>query len=179
MTKTIRLIALLFLAVSSQVALAQRQPSRQALDEWISSAEKAIVPAADAMPEEKYSFAPTNGKFSGVRTFAEQVKHLAANNYGMSARIQGRKPTDDQRNETGPESVQSKAEIVEYLRGSFTALHRSVATLDDAKAATVAVNGENHNPIWLAIDAVAHSFDHYGQMVEYLRMNGIVPPASR
>src|SRR5579864_2251083 len=101
MTKTIRLIGLLFLAVSSHVALAKRQPSRQALDEWISTAEKAIVPAAEAMPEEKYSFAPTNGEFSGVRTFAEQVKHLAANNYGMSARIQGRKPTDDQRNETG------------------------------------------------------------------------------
>jgi len=80
---------------------AQRQPSRQALDEWISTAEKSLVDAADAMPEEKYSFAPANGEFAGVRTFAQQVKHLAANNYGMSARIEGRKPAADQLSESG------------------------------------------------------------------------------
>ncbi|HXA18804.1 MAG TPA: hypothetical protein VN380_17550 [Thermoanaerobaculia bacterium] len=65
-----------------------------------------------------------------------------------------------------------------YLKGSFTALHKAIATIDDATAGTV-VKGDKHNPIWFAIDAVAHSFNHYGQIVEYLRMNGIVPPASR
>ena len=165
--------------MSCQAALAQRQPVRQALDEQISSAEKPIVSAAEAMPEEKYSFAPMNGEFAGVRTFGDQLKHLAANNYGMGARIEGRKPEPDQIEETGPASVKTKAEILEYLKGSFAALHKAVATLDDARAATVGVNGHNHNPIWLAIDAVTHSYDHYGQLVEYLRMNGIVPPASR
>jgi uncharacterized damage-inducible protein DinB len=172
------MIALLLLVMSCEVAFAQRQPVRQALDEWISNAEREIVPAAEAMPEDKYSFAPTNGEFAGVYTFARQLKHLAANNYGLSARIEGRKPTTDQRDETGPESVKTKAEIVEYLKGSFAALHAAVAKLDDVKAATI-VKGEKHNPIWLAEDAVAHSFNHYGQIVEYLRMNGIVPPASR
>jgi uncharacterized damage-inducible protein DinB len=160
------------------VALAQQQPARQALDEWISTAEKQVVDAAEAMPAEKYSFAPTNGEFAGVRTFAEQVKHLAANNYAISARIGGRKPSADQLDESGPESVKTKPEVMEYLRGSFAALHKAVATLDDAKASTI-VKGGKHNPTWLAIDAVAHSFNHYGQIVEYLRMNGIVPPASR
>src|SRR5438270_233390 len=83
----------------------QRQPARQSLDEWITNTEKHLVDVAEAMPEEKYGFAPTNGEFTGVRTFAEQVKHLAANNYGMSARIEGRKPAPDQLNETGPASV--------------------------------------------------------------------------
>jgi hypothetical protein len=57
-------------------------------------------------------------------------------------------------------------------------LHKAVAALDD-KRATIVVNGEKHDPIWFAVDAVAHSFNHYGQLVEYLRMNGIVPPDSR
>jgi hypothetical protein len=159
-------------------AQAQRQPSRQALDEWISTAEKSVVEVAEAMPEEKYSFAPANGEFTGVRTFAEQVKHLAANNYGMSARIKGKKPAADQLRESGPESVKTKAEIMAYLRGSFAALHKAVASMDDVTAGTV-VKSDRHNPIWFAVDAVAHSFNHYGQLVEYLRMNGIVPPASR
>ncbi len=164
--------------MSCEVALAQRQPVRLALDEWISNAEKHLVDAAGAMPEEKYSFAPANGEFAGVRTFAEQVKHLAANNYGMSARIEGKKPSADQLSESGPASVKTKAEIMAYLKGSFAALHKAAATLDDNHAGTV-VQGDKHNPIWLAVDAVAHSFNHYGQIVEYLRMNGIVPPDSR
>lgn len=172
------MIALIVCALSCEAALAQRQPSRLPLDEWIANAEKHLVDAADAMPAEKYSFAPTAGEFAGVRTFAEQVKHLAANNYGMAARIEGKEPTADQIDETGPAAVKSKVQIMEYLRGSFTALHKAVTTLDDVRAATV-VKGQKHNPAWLAVDAVAHSFNHYGQMVEYLRMNGIVPPASR
>lgn len=176
--KSIRFTTLLFLTMTCEVALAQRQPARQALDDWISAAEKHLVAAADAMPEEKYAFAPPNGEFAGVRTFAEQVKHLAANNYAMSARIEGRTPSADQLDETGPASVRTKAQIIEYLKGSFAAHHKATAALDDASAMTV-VKGQKHNPIWFVVDAVSHSFNHYGQIVEYLRMNGIVPPASR
>src|SRR5712691_7028373 len=178
MTKTARLTALLLLVMTCSAAQAQREPPRKALDEWISTAEKHLVDLAEAMPEEKYSFAPSNGEFTGVRTFAEQVKHLAANNYGMSARIEGKKPAADQLSESGPESVKTKVEIMAYLKGSFTALHKAIATMDDATASTV-VTGDKHNPVWFVVDAVAHSFNHYGQLVEYLRLNGIVPPASR
>jgi uncharacterized damage-inducible protein DinB len=156
----------------------------QALDFWISNAEKEIVPAADAMPGEKYSFAPTGGEFTAVRTFGEQVKHLAANNYRMAARIVGQPATPDQESETGPDDVRSKAQIMEYVRGSFTALHRAVATVT-AQNELVPVfsgragTGQQNTRVQFAIDAVAHSYDHYGQMVEYLRLNGIVPPASR
>ena len=156
----------------------------QALDYWIGNTEKEVVSAADAMPEEKYSFAPTAGEFIGVRTFAQQVKHLAANNYGMASRILGKSATPDQEAETGPDAVRSKAEIMAYLRGSFTALHQSAAAITSENAlapvfpAHVDATRQNTR-VQFVVDAVTHSYDHYGQMVEYLRMNDIVPPASR
>jgi uncharacterized damage-inducible protein DinB len=155
-----------------------------ALDFWVNNAEKEIVSAADAMPEKAYSFAPNGAAFSGVRTFAEQVKHLAANNYRMAARMVAREPAPDQEAERGPDTVRSKAEIIEYLKGSFVALHRAVALTTAENALTPVLNERTgtvrqNTRLQFAVDAVAHSYDHYGQMVEYLRMNGIVPPASR
>jgi uncharacterized damage-inducible protein DinB len=154
----------------------------QSLDFWITNAEKEVVGAADAMPDEKYSFAPTAGEFTGVRTFAQQVKHLAANNYRMAANILAQTPTHDQESETGPDDVRSKAQIMEYLKGSFAALHRSVAAITEENMLQPLASHRpprQDNALQFAVDAVAHSYDHYGQMVEYLRMNGIVPPASR
>jgi uncharacterized damage-inducible protein DinB len=178
MMKTSRLFAFVLFAFISVPSFAEKLPARQTLDEWITTAEKHLVDAAAAMPEEKYGFAPTSGEFAGVRTFGEQIKHAAAANYGLAARASGETPNAEQSSETGPQSVKTKAEILSYLKGSFAALHRAAATLDDTRAATV-VKGEKHVPAWFIIDAIAHSFNHYGQIVEYLRMNGIVPPASR
>jgi hypothetical protein len=138
------------------------------------------------LPEDKYGFAPSNGEFKGVRTFGEQVKHLAANNYRMANLILGRTPTKDQDEEAGPESIKTKGEIVDYLKGSFTLLHQAVATIDGknlvapmpgASKGRIALAMETR--LALAIDAMCHSFNHYGQLVEYLRMNGIIPPDSR
>jgi hypothetical protein len=176
MMKTIRRITILLSLLPAHALFAQA--TRPALENWVSTAEKAVVDVANAMPAETYGFAPTNGEFAGVRTFGEQLKHLAANNYAAAAFIEGRTPSADQLDESGPPSVKTKSDIVGYVRGSFAALHKAVATLDDGKAAALAP-GDKHNPIWYVIDAAAHSFDHYGQLVEYLRMNGIVPPASR
>jgi hypothetical protein len=185
MKNAFRILSCLLITVSSYSTLAQaRITISQALDYWISNCEKDVVSAADAMPEAKYSFAPTAGEFTGTRTFAEQIKHLAANNYGMAARMLGQNPTADQEAEMGPDTVRSKAEILDYLKGSFAALHRSAATITGENAVTpvlpdrLCTAGQNTR-IQFAVDAVAHSYDHYGQMVEYLRMNGMVPPASR
>ena len=154
----------------------------RALDFWISTTEHEVVSAADAMPQEKYSFAPSVGEFAGVRSFAQQIKHLAANNYRMAAYIMEETPAGDQESETGPDEVRSKAQIMDYLKGSFAALHRAVAAINEENF--VAPMNSHHTSrqntrLQFAVDAVAHSYDHYGQMVEYLRMNGIVPPASR
>ena len=182
---------LLLLTASVKVAGAQTYPvpprtASQALDIWISNTESHLIPLADAMPEDKYSFAPTNGEFKTVRTFAEQVKHVAANNYLVANQILGRTPTPDQKDESGPAAATTKAQIIEYLQGSFALLHQAAASINE-KNLVEPLPGTSKGRISLAletrlalvVDAITHSFDHYGQMVEYLRMNGIVPPASR
>ena len=178
-----RILFCLLIIASSHSVLAQTQITvSQAVDFWISNTEKIVIEVAEAMPEEKYSFAPTAGEFTGVRTFGEQVKHLSANNYRMAAYILGQTPSPEQESETGPDTVQTKGQIVEYARGSFAALHRAVATITDKNEVQTLSKGpgtRQRTRLQLGIDAVAHSNDHYGQMVEYLRMNGIVPPESR
>ena len=177
-----------FLLLCSVIVFAQGSSAAdstatsQAIDAWVTDTEEHLVPLADAMPEAKYSFAPTGGEFRNVRTFAEQVKHLAANNYAVSALITAQKPAADEMAETGPDSVRTKAQILDYLKGSFNALHKAVAQINDRNAAEPITGAKAdivRTRLALAIDAIAHSFDHYGQLVEYLRMNGIVPPASR
>jgi len=151
-------------------------------DELVTNAEKEIVPAAEAMPEEKYAFAPTNGEFKEVRTFAEQVKHLAAANYQLAARILGEAPPHNEHNESAPDSIRTKEQIVEYLKGSFAYLHKAVATINEENLVDpiLGIKGTwQRTRLGVAVDAIAHSYDHYGQMVEYLRTNDIVPPASR
>ena len=145
----------------------------------MTNTEQLIVPAADAMPEAKYSFAPSNGEFSGVRTFAEQVKHLAAANYQLAAATLGQEPPAGTDHETAPDSVKTKAQIMDYLEGSFTSLHRAAATINENDMDDPIRSKGNRTRLLLLIDAVVHSSNHYGQMVEYLRMNNIVPPASR
>jgi hypothetical protein len=71
---------------------------------------------------------------------------------------------------------------MDYLKGSFAVLHRAMATINERnmlKPMAASPGPLQKTRLQLAVDAVAHSNDHYGQMVEYLRMNGIIPPASR
>jgi hypothetical protein len=174
-----------FLLASSAVLMAQstRQTERRSvgkeLDVWVSKTEQELVPAADAMPEEKYGFAPTAGKFEGVRTFAEQIKHLAAANYILASAALGEKPPHQEHDESAPDSLRSKAEIMEYLKGSFAYLHKAAATINEENEAEIIKLMDNRTRPGLIVDALLHSFNHYGQMVEYLRMNSIVPHASR
>src|SRR5579863_6370307 len=139
-----------------------------------------FIGAADAMPEDKYSFAPTNGEFKGVRTFGEQVKHVAAVNYIFGATILNEKPPVDVGGENGPDSVKSKAEIMQFLKDSFAYLHKALASINDKNQLdSVSIFGMKMARLSVGAFSTAHPFDHYGQMVEYLRMNGIIPPASR
>lgn len=176
-----RILSCLLLAFTSHIALAQtRLTVVQVLDFWVSHTEKEVVSAADAMPEDKYSFAPTKGEFTGVRTFAGQVKHLSAVNYRLAARILGEKPLHGEQGETAPDSIKSKAQIMDYVKGSFAVLHRAVAAINEENMLELLTSGDGpKDRLQCAVGSVAHSNNHYGQIVEYLRMNGIVPPASR
>lgn len=158
------------------------QELHQVLQEWVTNIEELVIPASAAMPEEKYSYAPTQGEFAGVRTYAEQIKHLAAANYQLGSRILGEPPPDGTKNEAAPNTVRAKAEILEYLKGSFACLHRAAASIEEKNMLDPIPGTKGtwqRTRLGLLIDALAHSSNHYGQMVEYLRMNGIVPPASR
>ena len=179
------ILATLLILILAPAALSQKQTPpepktvSQVLEFWISDTERLVVPAAEAIPESKYSFAPTNGEFQGVRTFAEQVKHLAAANYQLGAAALGEDPPVGTENESAPASIRTNAEIMEYLKGSFAVLHRAAAAINEKNMNEPIVAKGGRTRMWLLIDAVAHSSNHYGQMIEFLRMNGIVPPTSR
>lgn len=160
------------------------QQEKHALQVLLTITEKMLVGAAEAMPADKYGFAPTEGEFKGVRTFGAMVKHLSATNYIAAAAAMGQGPPADAGDELGPEAVRTKDEILIYLKGSFAQLDKAALAIGDT---AVPVNSTPISPLKkgevtrlsLVVESLAHAFDHYGQMVEYLRMNGIVPPASR
>ena len=154
----------------------------QVLDRSVTNLEREFVSAADAMPEDKYGFAPTSGEFKGVRTFGEQVKHVAAVNYIFGAAILGEKVPVEVGGESGPATIKSKAEIMNFLKESFVHAHKAIMTISERNLVEPIKNPFGKEPatrLGLATSVAWHGFDHYGQMVEYLRMNGIVPPASR
>jgi uncharacterized damage-inducible protein DinB len=172
-----------FLSTLATAQMAAPPPAKtpgDAVNAVLGIAEGEFVGAADAMPEDKYSFAPANGEFKGVRTFAQQVKHVAATNYIFGAAILNEKPPVDTGGENGPDSVKSKAEIMKFLKDSFAYLHKAVASITDKNSLDVVdLFGMKLPRLSAGTFSAAHPFDHYGQMVEYLRMNGIIPPASR
>jgi len=154
------------------------------LDFQLSIEEREIVGLAQAMPEDKYSFAPTNGNFAGVRTFAQQVKHIATVNNRFFDAILGKTPPaapDEGIGSNGPDAIQTKEQIVQYLKDSFAYGHKAIATITTDNAFTPLKDPAVpflSTRAALAIFVDAHAMDHYGQIVEYLRENGLVPPAS-
>lgn len=176
------LLAACSLAVGQESKPAEHRTVAQVLDRSVTGVENEFVPAVDAMPEDKFAFAPTNGEFKGVRTFAQQVKHVAAVNYMVGASILEEKPPVELGGENGPDSVKTKADIEKFLKDSFAYVHKAAATINDGNLLSPIKSpfGEAMvTRLGMATLIVGHCFDHYGQMVEYLRMNSIVPPASR
>jgi hypothetical protein len=185
-----RIVFLCAILITAVTAIAQAQPSQppstiaSMVDRQISAAEKLITDAANAMPEDRFNFSPENlnipgSNYKGVRTFALQVKHVAASNYALYAPLTGDTFPKDFLGGNGPESLKTKPEIMKFLTDSFALAHKAAATLTTDNMLQPATPGGSTTRLHRATFAVAHVYDHYGQMVEYLRMNGIVPPASR
>jgi uncharacterized damage-inducible protein DinB len=157
---------------------------RAAFLTFVTNQGRTIVETAEAMPADKYGFAPTAGEFANVRTFSHQVKHLAATNYLLAAAALGERPPADAGDEMGPDSVVTKAQHIAYLRGSYDALERAAKAIGNeripVKSSPISpLQGGTATRTALVAEAITHAYDHYGQMVVYLRMNGIIPPASR
>jgi len=147
--------------------------------------EDQIMSAANAMPAEKYGFAPSQAIFAEsqkvdfaspkpVNTFGQTVAHIAQANYSFFTAFGGAKPDVDVK---GMGNLTSKDDAVKALAGSFAYAHKQLATMTAADAFASLRGDQTKTSI--AAFAIAHMCDHYGQMVEYLRMNGIVPPASQ
>jgi hypothetical protein len=179
-------VAALGQGIRSAAAAPQAQPAptvASTVDREVSAIEKLVVDAAEAMPEEKFSFSPENlnipgGDYKGVRTFAVQVKHVATSNYFIWSPITGDNLPGGLKDGNGPENLKTKVEIIRFLKDSFALGHKAAATLTTENMLQVPEHSKSSR-LHLATFGVAHAYDHYGQMVEYLRMNGIVPPASR
>jgi DinB family protein len=153
------------------------------VDSEVTAIEKQVVDVAEAMPEDKYNFSPESlnipgDDYKGVRTFAMQVKHVAASNYFIWSTLTGDKVPENIKDGNGPADLKTKADIIKFLKDSFTLGHKAAATLT-VENMLQPVGQSKSLRLHRAEFGVAHAFDHYGQMVEYLRMNGIVPPASR
>jgi uncharacterized damage-inducible protein DinB len=156
----------------------------KSFDAMLTSFEEEMMPLAKAMPAEKYDFAPSAAIFAasqttdykGVRTFGAMVQHIAAANYFYAGGFGGMKPDVDVK-ALADGKLKTKDEIVAALAASFAFAHKAIATLT-VQNAFESVHGMSTRAS-LAGGVVAHGFDHYGQLAEYLRMNGIVPPASQ
>jgi uncharacterized damage-inducible protein DinB len=172
--------------VSAALVLAADKPAPSVgalIDQDIRMVEREVVSLAEAMPADKYDFAPTQGAFQGTRTFAQQMSHIAAVNYMVAAGALGEKnPSEKGEKENGPASVKGKEAIVKYLKDSYAYAHKAAAAMTTANATEMMPSpfGDGKNPRMATLAVVTwHSFDHYGQAVVYARMNGVVPPASR
>lgn len=158
---------------------ADRIAPKDVMLKQIAGLEKLLTGIATEMPADKYEFVPTAGAFRGVRSFAKQIKHAASVHYLVAATLLGEPVTSDMADERGPDDVKSKDDVLKYLAGSFAALRRAVDAFTDENAFASIKGAFGSAPdtrVGLIIVAVSHSSNHYGQVVEYLRMNGLTPP---
>jgi uncharacterized damage-inducible protein DinB len=152
----------------------------ESVSDTLQFAEGNFIALAESMPEDKYSYIPTIGKFEGVRSFGEQVKHVACVQFALFNEFEGKKPPEDCE-KGGHDPAKTKAELIRYLKDSFDYSNRVLATLA-ADNALDRVEGRYAGPntkLGISVAAVWHITDHYGQLVEYLRLNGIVPPMTQ
>jgi hypothetical protein len=186
----IRTRAFLSVAVFPAAALLAQQPPgsspfAQAVDAEITKLEKQFVSLAQAMPPEKFDFTPESlripgSELAGVRTFAAQVRHVAADNISIWAPISGKPEPAGTDAPNGPASMTSRAEILDFLQRSFAFSHEAAPRLTSENAVDlVDFRGGKVTQLSLVALAFRHAMDHYGQMVEYLRLSGTVPPGSR
>ena len=185
-----RLLSLALLSAAfGWVAPAQTKPAATAphqvapaaaVEDIVDRFQHEILSAAQAMPAERYSFSPAalnipGANFVKVRTFAEELKHVAQSNFAIASNITGGEPAADPK-VVG--ALEHKDDIIAALISSFMAVHAAMATITPANQNDAVDDpgvGPHQSKLSEAAWVAAHGYDHYGQIVEYLRMNGIVP----
>jgi hypothetical protein len=160
----------------------------QVYDGQVSSIEREILPLVEAMPADKFNFAPGDfspgkGTFTGVRTFALQARHDATLIWQISASVLGeaKPPVDTGAGDNGPDALKTKDQIVDYFKGAIAYAHKAMNSLTQQNMLDQVPSPFGPGKTTRLASAAflgLHSYDHYGQMVVYARMNGVVPPAS-
>lgn len=179
MTGLTRVTLAALVMLGTHTSAAEDPVSRIYLDQ-LDLVEHEVMALVETMPADAYGFAPMDGAFVGVRTFGEQVAHVATMIFMTAARVlEEPSPSGPGRHNNGPEHLQSKAELVAYLRESLAYARRALEslTVENHLEPVASVFGEMPRAA-VAAGIAYHSFNHYGQMVVYARMNGVVPPAS-
>ena len=153
--------------------------ARQIFDKQLSATERQVLDLVEAMPANKFNFAPTEGAFKNVRTFRVQARHIAFCLNEVAIALLGEtmlQHTDQE----GPKNLTSKDDIVRYLKNAFAHAHRAIGTLTNENLLEQIADPYSEKLKTTRVDAAGiffwHTYDHYGQMVEYLRMNNLVPP---
>ena len=146
-------------------------------DDQVSTIEREVLGLAQKMPAEKYDFAPTSpGTFTGVRTYALQVRHIATEILHIAEAISGEKaPVDTGATDNGPDTLKTKDQILEYFKTALAFAHKAVGTITEKNMNDPVPFGRNATRASAAAFIGLHTYDHYGQMVVYGRMNGVIP----
>jgi uncharacterized damage-inducible protein DinB len=155
------------------------------LDRGLGSIEREVMAAADAVPEDKYDFSPATANVPGdfktptpVRTMGEQFKHIGDALEAYSSLVMGEKPPQNN-DENGPKNMKSKSDVINYLKASFAKAHSAINTITSQNAVEPLGGNGQRTRLALAVSMIGHSNNHYGQIIEYLRMNNMVPPESQ
>ena len=175
-------ISLVVMTVLFTTGCLGQQSLTPAIERLFNKIERDIVSSAEAMPEDKYPFTPESlnikgSAFTGVRTFAGQIRHLATDNILIWSAITGETVRSDIEDVNGPKSIDTKDEIIEYLKSSFAIGRKAISTLTAQNAMDMIQFRWRKLPrLDLAFYALTHANEHYGQLAVYLRACGIVPP---
>jgi hypothetical protein len=146
-------------------------------DDQVSTVEREVLGLAQKMPADKYDFAPTSpGTFTGVRTYALQVRHIATYIYRIAASVSGEKaPVEIGPTDNGPDTLKTKDQIIDYFKGALAFAHKAMGTLNEIDQVPSPFGRGTMTRVAAAAFLGQHSYDHYGQMVVYSRMNGVIP----
>lgn len=153
--------------------------AQQIFDKQLSAVEHEVMGLVDTMPADRYGFVPADGAFRTTRTFGVQARHIAfcLNEVAVALLGEPMLPHPDQE---GPRNIKSKDEVVRYLKDAFAHAHRAIGTLTNDNLREQIADPYVENLRTTRLDAatifLSHTWDHYGQMVEYLRMNSLTPP---
>ena len=168
-----RLLYCFVLVVAMALTAAQSQAADNQVvgplrTQW-ENTKNLIVGMAEAIPEAKYDYKPT----PEVRSFREQLVHLAGENHTYMGTAAGDKPMD----RAAFEGLKSREEIIQALKDSYDNGTKFLATLTDEKALEAIPFRNGQMPRWAIIMAnLMDNMDHYGNLVVYVRLNGMVPP---